>query len=294
MAAAAALLLIGGCGGGGSSPGPPPVPSPSGSPVPFPLQGPNTTVIYSPNSASVALSNGAITSSRLDPTGGGSTITATTDVNDNLSSLQFNIVTPSGTFTHTFSNPVMGNLPYGTLGDLAYLLNQVNTTSGSSTYLGMGTNVLVSSHYGVWATNSGGSLSQAGVYAYGNPTPVAAMPTTGAATYNGTTVGMGSSASGPFALAGSVQLQANFANSTVTTTIYGLQFQNLATSAVTLQPGLVGTATINGNQYSGPLSGAALSGSSTGTFYGPIASETTGVWRASGGGTTAIGSYGAH
>jgi hypothetical protein len=79
----------------------------------------------------------------------------------------------------------------------------------------------------------------------------------------------------------------------VTTNISNLQFQSLASNVVTNQPNLAGSATISGNQYTGTLSGGSLAGTSTGTFYGPAAAETAGVWKVSGGGTTAIGSYGA-
>ena len=58
-------------------------------------------------------------------------------------------------------------------------------------------------------------------------------------------------------------------------------------------PDLTGTSTLSGNAYAGPIAGTGLTGSINGNFYGYAAQETSGVWQASGGGNTWLGSYGA-
>jgi hypothetical protein len=58
-------------------------------------------------------------------------------------------------------------------------------------------------------------------------------------------------------------------------------------------PNLTGTSTISGNAYAGAISGGTLTGTINGNFYGSAAQETAGVWQASGGGNTWIGSFGA-
>jgi hypothetical protein len=210
-----------------------------------------------------------------------------------------NFYDPTGTAPSTIGIVPFAPLSSGqplTLGQLATFLNAVNTTalsSGAVTSLATG---LSSSVYGIWASNDTGSSGRVGVFATGNPTPTASMPTNVTATYNGSTIGVAGSPSASYAVTGTVQLTATFATGNVTTTISNLQFQNTATNAITNQPNLTGLATISptmGNQYGGPLSSAALTGTSTGTFYGPAAKETAGVWNVSGGGLTAIGSYGA-
>jgi hypothetical protein len=283
-AAASALLTVSACGGGGGSgPGP--------TIVPFVIQPAGTTVTYPINSASVATTNGVVTGSRIDQPGAGGTFTVTTDGSGNVSAVQFNVATPTSNFTLTNNNinPTLGGLNL-----LANILYSVNTNPGSTGYFRSGGNgvSLSYSSYGGWASNDGGT-GLFGVFAFGSMTPPASMPVTGTATYSGSTIGIAASATNSYAFNGTVQLQANFANSTVGTTVSNLQFQDTVSNTVTSQPNLTGSATITGNQYSGTLSGGTLIGTSTGTFYGPAANETAGVWRAAGGGLTAVGSYGA-
>jgi hypothetical protein len=296
VASVAALLALAACGGGGGGGGggssggssPPPAQPAAGAPVPF--QAPGSTVSYPVNSASVSTSAGAVTGSRIDATGNAGTITITTDLNGNLSAIQFNILTPTSTFTKTFPAGQIINQSQ-LLSSLATALNTVNTTPGQATFVHSTGGNLYSS-YGAWASNDVGT-GRFGVFALGSVTQPSAMPMTGTATYNGSTVGIAASSSASYALNGTVQLQANFATSTVGTAISNMQFQNAATNAITSQPNLIGTATITGNQYSGSLVSTTLAGTSTGTFYGPAANETAGVWKAAGGGVTAVGSYGA-
>jgi hypothetical protein len=53
------------------------------------------------------------------------------------------------------------------------------------------------------------------------------------------------------------------------------------------------SGTVSANRVSTTLSGGGSSGNLNGTFYGPSAQEVAGAWRVTGGGNTAIGSFGA-
>ena len=294
LAVLSVLLSLTGCGGGGggssSVSSSAPVTNPP-TPIPISFQAPSTTVAYDVSSASASVGSTGVTGSRIDDAGTGSTVTVVTDASGNLSSVRFNIATPTQPFTNTYSAANLTAIPLLSLTDLAVLLNAAVNTPGANGFT-TATSGLSVSTFGIWAANDNTS-GRIGVFAGGTPTPVAAMPTTGTATYNGTTIGAAASSSAAYALAGNAQLVANFSTNTVNTTISNLQFENVSTNQITAQPNLTGTASITGNQYKGPLAGGTLSGTSTGTFYGPSAQETAGVWRVSGGGVTAIGSYGA-
>ena len=140
------------------------------------------------------------------------------------------------------------------LSDLAVLLNVAINSPGANGFT-TATSGLSSSTFGIRATNDGSS-GRIGVVAGGNPTPLAAMPTAGTATYNGATIGAAASSSAAYALAGNAQLVANFSTNTVNTTLSNLQFENTATNVVTAQPNLTGAATITGNQYKAPYPAA--------------------------------------
>ena len=95
------------------------------------------------------------------------------------------------------------------------------------------------------------------------------------------------------ALWGNIQLVANFSSRIISTNISNIQTQSINNSVIGTLSNINGSATISGNQYLGTLSGGGLSGTQVGSFYGPNAVETGGTWKVSGGGVTAIGSYGA-
>ena len=289
------FLSLTACGGGGGGTNSTPVQPPSQSvSVPATFQAAGTTVTYAVDAASAAISNATLVGTQINAAGSGSTVTVSVDSSGNLSSVSFNIATPSTRFTPTYTAANITTLPTLNLGVLAAALAAVNATSGANGFIGGGAALsgLSYANYGVWAQNSGAS-GLFGATDVGAQTQVAAMPHVGSATFNGQTLGAATSASASYALTGNVQLTANFASNTTSTSISGIQFQNLATNAVTPQPSLSGSGTITGNHYSGSLSGGSLSGTSVGSFYGPSAQETAGVWRVSGGGVTALGSYGA-
>jgi hypothetical protein len=236
--------------------------------------------------------------------GQGATITLTTD-GTGLVKVAFNIPTTGATFTQQYTSSVWDyGGPFGvvytpTAAQLATILMRdvfgfPNTTASFITQ-STGGQSLNSAAYGFWASGDTATTGRAGTFAFGNLTPTASMPATGSATFNGQTFGVGgaTSSSTVHALQGNAQIVANFATHSVTTNLTNLSTQNISTNAVGSLPDLTGTFTISGAAYTGPLSGGVLSGTINGNFYGSAAQETAGVWQASGGGNSWIGSFGA-
>jgi len=286
------VLLLAGCGGGGGGG----TASSSSTPVPVPstLQAAGTTKTYDVNSAVGLIQNRQFTLERVDQAGGGSTITATTDASGNLTTMTYNIITPGSTFNQTYqaTSPLSPNIfNINTLSQALLSVAAGNVSNGAFiSALINPTTTLSYTAYGAWASQNGVTMT-AGAISLGVPTAV--MPVAGTATYNGTTLGVMTNASGGLAVWGGIQLVANFGTGSVATTISNLQTQVIDTSATGTLSNMTGTATIAGNQYSGTLSGGGLSGTQVGSFYGPGAAETGGTWKVAGGGVTVIGSYGA-
>jgi hypothetical protein len=287
------LAACGGGGGGGSGSSavlPTPGPAPS---VPF--QAPNTTVTYNVDSATAYIINQSVASTTLEPSGGGnnirtSSITVTTNATGAISQLSLSIQSAGGPFFRTYTD--IGSLPTLTLGQLSTLLQAVNTTVGAEGFLGEAPGLSYSA-YGIWASNDTSTSGRFGAVALGSPTPVGSMPVSGTGTYQGSTLGAGIDGAGPYALRGNVTMSVNFGTGAATTTISGVQRQNLVTNNVSVGADLVGSGTVSANRVSTTLSGGGSSGDLNGSFYGPSAQEVAGAWRVTGGGNTAIGSFGA-
>jgi hypothetical protein len=159
----------------------------------------------------------------------------------------------------------------------------LSTTSYFATQ-SAGTQSLSASAYGIWGSNDGFNASRIGGFAIGSLTPSASVPTTGSATFNGSTVAI--SANDVNTFVGSAQIIANFSANTVTANLTNFSGQGGATL-----PNLTGIASISGNAYAGSISGTGLTvtGTINGNFYGSAAQETAGVWQIPG----LTGSYGA-
>ena len=291
-----ALVALAGCGGGGGGGSgsaavlPTPGPSPS---VPF--QAPNTTVTYSVDSAAAYIINQSVASTSLEPSGGSnniqtSSITITTNSSGAMSRMNFAIQSPGGYYSASYTN--IASFPPLTLGQLAHLLQVVNSTVGAEGFIGEGPG-LSHSAYGLWASNDTSTSGRFGAVALGNPTPLGSMPVSGTGTYQGSTIGAGIDGSGPYALRGNVTMSVNFGTGAATTTINGVQRQNLVTNNMSVGADLVGSGTVSANRVATTLSGGGSSGNLNGTFYGPSAQEVAGAWRVTGGGNTAVGSFGA-
>jgi len=266
------------------------------------LQPDNTTVAYQSASATALVTNAGVGGVANAPSGQGATITMTTNASG-VTTIVFNIPTTGATFTQQFSSsvwdyggPISMNAP--SAAQLVTILRDIfgfPNTNGAVITQTIGAQTLNSAAYGLWASGDNATAGRAGTFAFGNLTPMASVPTTGSATFNGTTTGVGGATGGStvYALQGSAQIIANFATQSATTNLTNLSTQNISTNAVGALPNLSGTSTISGNAYSGPIAGTNLTGTINGNFYGPAALETAGVWQASGGGNTWIGSYGA-
>jgi hypothetical protein len=225
----------------------------------------------------------------ISAAGQGATVTLTTDASGNLS----RVVIPAGGITdgaggpgHPLTSPLTLDFGYQLDDVLAFPGDQADTLSQAAAGQG-----LTSSAYGLWAV-SGTTGAAVGGLAFGNLTPATSVPVTGSATFNGFTIGLGGATnSNPTqTLQGNAQIIANFATQTVTTNLTNFSYGPSVKAPV---PDLTGTSSMTGNAYAGPISGGGLNGTISGNFYGPAAQETAGVWQASGGGNTWIGSYGA-
>jgi hypothetical protein len=302
------------CGGGGSgvgsnnpaavAPGPAPWAAPAVVTVQpaFTFQQANDTpVTYQPASATALVTNAGTGGTASAASGQGATITITDA--GGWYAIVLNIPTTGTTFTQQFA---VGPWDYGgyiygsafTAADLVASLQNIfgspNTTNAIITQ-SIGAQSLNYAAYGLWASGDTATAGRAGTFAFGSLTPTASVPSTGSATFNGITIGIGGATAGStvYALLGNAQIIANFATQSVTANLTNLSTQNILTNAVGSLPNLSGTSTISGNSYAGPIAGTGLTGTINGNFYGPAAQETAGVWQASGGGNAWLGSYGA-
>jgi hypothetical protein len=239
---------------------------------------------------------------------GGATVTLTTDGAGQLTQLVISApLGGGGTFNQTFS---AGQLQaYGAPITLAQLVSAVQQIQGlpanQATYIfqGTGSGLNVSS-YGAWLRSDGGGNFTVGTVGFGNETtPVQMGVLAGAATFNGSTFGVGSTGTTPFAFTGAAQIVATFPAGAVTATFSGFTTQNITGGGAAIAlPTITGNGTIgtgvNANQYAFALAGAGgFVGNVTGTFYGPTARETAGAWQAANAAvpaTTLTATFGAH
>ena len=284
-----------------------------------PFQAANATVSYGapgsglpnlvpggPSSASAAftLGTGITGSGGVAGDTPGNSVTLTTDNSDNLFTIAINIATPGGTgptLSQSFVAGVQGTttLTAAQFSALVAAIAGAPVTTANAVYQGTVAG-LSDSAYGAWMQSTGGGSYNVGVYSFGPETT--AMPVTGSATYNGTTLGFGSNGAAPFTFTGTAHMTASFLADTVT-----LLFSSFTTQDVNDgNPGpalgpFSGSGGIVGNKYTSALAGTAtpggaLNGTVNGTFFGLNAAESGGTWRAANVGNTVsvIGSYGLH
>jgi hypothetical protein len=306
LASLACGLSLEGCYAVAAFKAPPALPAPPVAPpktLPLNLQAANTTVTYDAASATTFVTNTGDRGAASAASGQGAKISLTSDAGGNFRVIAFNIPTAGGV-VYTYQ------LPWAEAGDDT--LSNPGLISLSSTGGGLwlgegedarlsqvaGTQGLSFSAYGYWSSNDTGPAAPAGTFAIGNLTPVASMPTTGTVTFNGSTVAVGNAikTGATDSLVGNVQIVANFSHQSLTINLTGLQtvhFPAGSGGVITPLPDLTGSAVISGNAYAGPIAGGGLAGTLNGNFYGPAARETAGVWQASGGGNSWVGSFGA-
>ena len=291
------VLLLAGCSGGGgvtttaatTAPAPvPPAPALPGQPwgtIPLNLQAASTTVSY----PVAAINNGASPVSAQN-----GTIALTTDAAGNVNKIVFSLPGLSLTTVPNteLSSPQTANagqlsgVLYETFGfpnTVGYILSQV-----------AGSQILSASAYGVWTNDMFKIAGAGGPLAFGNLTAPGSVPATGSATFIGSVIGMGLSGdSTAFALDGKAQIVANFSNQSAAASLTNLRTVVIGSPIATVPlPDLTGTAAIAGNAYSGAISGGAMAGTIAGNFYGAGATESAGVFSATGGGNYVFGGYG--
>lgn len=159
--------------------------------------------------------------------------------------------------------------------------------------------------FGQWAeTSHSGQAVAFGLFHAGNETPLAQIPTSGTATYHGSTVGIAFRDDVTTRIFSPLTLNADFGGRTITGAATQFSAVNLggpdqgaAAFAPFLRLDLNGS--ISGAGFAGTSSSSVIGVTGTGTFdgkfYGPNAVEAGGTWRVEGPGGTmkAWGSFGA-
>lgn len=310
VALPAAVILVSACGGSaavrsdGSSPGsvnPPAVFANAANPTlaesigtSFPLRGntlsasgaPGATTVTALGGADAARTRRSATEATLDFTADGQTRRATLDLTRPLT-------VPGGVGVPVFE---------ATLSD--GVLTTADTNAGILSY----------ASFGYWAFRRNVTPTPPATvqtYFMGRETPLGAVPSNGAFTYNGTTLGYGVLSGAEVFVTGNVTLTATFA---IGGGSIGGQINSI--SALPVNAPLPGGAvvptridltagSISGNTFTGSaaafsgVGGAAVgSGSFDGRFYGPAVNEVAGRWAVESGAAPdaslrLIGSFGA-
>lgn len=159
--------------------------------------------------------------------------------------------------------------------------------------------------FGVWVTGYGASIGTFGAFSGGAATDVAAIPTTGPATYNGLAGGLYVSP------AGDAYLTKATMTATVSYSARSIAFSTTAPSAVPLSSPSTAPITLNylatsgtltygstNNSFTGAVTtiggtgGAAMTGSAEGKFFGPAAQELGGTFGFTDGSARFVGGFG--
>lgn len=153
--------------------------------------------------------------------------------------------------------------------------------------------------FGVWTYETNGGVGfrngNIGAISVGARTPVGALPTIGTAVYSGLAAGLYIDSAGvPFLTAASMSANVNFGTRSVQLSTTGTNLTNLNTSALSSDPGLNLSGALSylsgSNRFSGNVTTAsgALTGTATGSFYGPFAEEIGGIYSLTGTGPEAM------
>ncbi len=149
--------------------------------------------------------------------------------------------------------------------------------------------------FGNWTNvNRPDSSLGSGFVVFGVRTPASAVPGTGSATYGGETIGTMTDSGGTiYTISGFGTLTANFGAGTVNGDFTKTAKFNVLTTSTTPWRDFTTTGTISGNTFSGNAAtkDGRLSGTHQGGFFGPAADEIGGVYRLTGGGEQATGSF---
>lgn len=225
---------------------------------------------------------------------------------------------PSGAKTSSASRS--DGTQYATIYDMASAADLSYMHFG--TYFSRDTSYSADSMVACLASSGCSSNASLGVYAFGVVTPVSSMPSTGSASYSGSTTGYGQFYYNTnehfeiYAYKASVSLSANFSSKAITGTVSSPTFTNLyvagtCSSGCTPWSQIALSGTLGSgsaaNTYSGSVTGITNTASTTGSidsssfsgkFYGTKYAEVGGTYSAayangSRGGNYVTGSYGA-
>jgi hypothetical protein len=283
-----AVVGLSACGGGGGTPAPTPTPAVQTS---F-MAGTEAMTFNGGTFNSGASSSNAAQVNFTSPDG------MTVFVN-------VNIPLASGSYTHSF-NLTAAIADQGPLAAFLVMKDGTVFSNGSPQNLLVLNNTLNFSSYGIWenvtGTANGLDIGSTGGIAFGNTTPVSGIPTSGTATYTGSTVGAAVDGSTQKVLVGTVSLTANFTQMNINGSfnINSVGANNTTTPWANLTMPTTSIASgVAGGPYSGTLTGnlptgAITAGEVKGSFNGPAAQETAGVWAATDNVTHAVGAFGAH
>ena len=124
--------------------------------------------------------------------------------------------------------------------------------------------------WGFWsaALDHGWGQVHLGTWIAGSETPLADLPRTGIAAFAGHAIGSVDNAGRSYVAAGAFQGRFDFGARTGTVAIANFDGRSVGGS----------TASANGRNYQGGLSGSGLAGTVTGTMFGPKAAETGGAF----------------
>jgi len=153
--------------------------------------------------------------------------------------------------------------------------------------------------YGVWEIHSDPKRVGFGAMSAGTPTLGNALPTTGLATFSGRASGFYIDPAGAtFNTDATLTANVDFQNRAIGFSTGNTTLANTTTGARSANSGLNMTGSLNWaagfNRFSGPVQTANdnLSGSASGTFYGPKAEEIGGTYNLVGGPSRMVGGFG--
>jgi hypothetical protein len=170
-------------------------------------------------------------------------------------------------------------------------IRQVANEDDFAMYVG-GAGFLSYARFGYWEDSTADRLQpRIGFFASGRETPAGAMPTSGTATFVGSSAGLALTPDGYARIDGALTLRANFGLRTVDGEITGMRAEFLARTnpggpTPTLPFAMIQlyAGTIVGNGFTGsagalsPSNAALASGTMDGRFFGPQAQEVGGRW----------------
>ncbi|MEO6114179.1 MAG: transferrin-binding protein-like solute binding protein [Sphingomicrobium sp.] len=327
MMAASIAISLGACGGGGgggiaSTPAPP-APAPPAPPplipaavvgAPAPATAPNGTLFPRATPGGPTFQAQPMTVFPLLQTvmsSGSGTVRADTATMSGGATLTFDSIAANANDDSYRFN--VGNAALG-VSDVLLSFQPSSGTYGASLSNG-GTATLNRlnlswTSFGSWAVVMPDRTRTDAAFVTGYQTPVASVPTTGTATYYGSTSGktfhpqQGEvNGARSFDITGTATLQANFASGVITGNLTNM-LSNASWDDMVPWNSVSLVASISGGQFTGtsaatssPGTYGTLSASATGTFngmfFGPSAQELGAVWTLSDGTGSAIGTIGA-